>query len=1245
MKILAIRGKNLASLAGEFELRFHQGPLATTGLFAICGPTGSGKSTLLDALCLALYDETPRLTRATVRGVSLPDVGEETITPQDPRNLLRRRAGEGFAEVDFVGNDGIPYRARWSVRRARGRADGKLQNTEMLLETLDGGQRIGGVKNEVQQAIQERLGLSFPQFTRAVLLAQNEFATFLKANDNERAELLETLTGLDVYTGISIRAFERARNEQKALDTLQAQLAGQQPLDAEARVRLEQSLAAARTETAALERRKTELDRRLQWHDAWEKLKQAEQQAWDEVKKARTAREAAARRQAGFARVEAVQDARPRVAEVDRMAGEVAKHSQAVAAAEGDLAQARRVRQQADEALTQAAQAVAAAEQAKTAAGADLDRAKALDAAIELLAPRHADAVSALTGARQAEALAQQNLADKQAERDRIRQDLKIARDWLAANEPSRILAEDWPRWDLLFDEAAKAQNGLGDADRAIAALQRDERKQRQARDQAAAALAQAETGLQTAETQLQAAIQALAGFDPEGLATGRAAAETRREQLTDGERRWAALAGSLARQQELDAEAGTLQEKIARAETALTQLLAGKPAAAAWLEQAERSLKTAEAACAKNVETLRAALETGLPCPVCGATEHPYAAGDAPSRAMLAGLKAEVDECRQGLDVLVQQEATQQAAVETGRQRLAAIAGEGEPLAAAIQRDTAAWHAQAVAAELAAVAPADRPAWFATQHQSVRERLAAIAGEEDALRQAGKTRDEAQPARDAAQGRHAAARDALNVAQATLDRAVQAVRTAGDRQAEAARRLHERLDALDAAFAGEDWRPNWQADPVAFHRARREQARQWNARIETVNQRQTALGQLDIECQALAEAAAEKTARLQDATARFEQVDRDLQDKRRQRQALFAGRPVAEVEAGLARAVQDAEAGRQRQDQAARKAAQAQASAEAVLGQARQTFAASQQAAEQADATLNAWIAAFDAQHLEEPLDSAQLRTLLARDGAWIAAERQALQQLADDVGHAEMILQERRSRRETHEGQRATQDPADAVQTAWTQAAADLEQARQRAIEAELALRQDDERQARTAELQGNIDAQAAKTRIWGQLNDLIGSADGKKFRNYAQQFTLDVLLGYANRHLADLSRRYRLERVKDTLALMVVDQDMGDEYRSVHSLSGGESFLVSLALALGLASLSSNRVRVESLFIDEGFGSLDADTLRVAMDALDNLQAQGRKVGVISHVQEMTERIGIQIQVRRQSGGQSRIEVTSA
>ena len=151
-----------------------------------------------------------------------------------------------------------------------------------------------------------------------------------------------------------------------------------------------------------------------------------------------------------------------------------------------------------------------------------------------------------------------------------------------------------------------------------------------------------------------------------------------------------------------------------------------------------------------------------------------------------------------------------------------------------------------------------------------------------------------------------------------------------------------------------------------------------------------------------------------------------------------------------------------------------------------------------------------------------------------------------------------------------------------------------------------------------------------MWAQLGELIGSADGKKFRNFAQQLTLDVLLGYANRHLESLSRRYRLERLKDSLGLLVVDQDMGGEVRSVHSLSGGESFLVSLALALALASLSSHRVQVESLFIDEGFGSLDPESLDMAMKALIDLQQRGRTVGVISHVEEMKQQIDVAIEV---------------
>ena len=119
MKILAIRGNNLASLAGEFLVDFTATPLATAGVFAISGPTGAGKSTLLDALCLALYHDTPRLAVVNEKSINVPDIGQEILTPQDVRTLLRRGAVEGHAEVDFAGVDGRRWRAHWAVQRAR----------------------------------------------------------------------------------------------------------------------------------------------------------------------------------------------------------------------------------------------------------------------------------------------------------------------------------------------------------------------------------------------------------------------------------------------------------------------------------------------------------------------------------------------------------------------------------------------------------------------------------------------------------------------------------------------------------------------------------------------------------------------------------------------------------------------------------------------------------------------------------------------------------------------------------------------------------------------------------------------------------------------------------------------------------------------------------------------------------------------------------------------------------------------
>ena len=163
------------------------------------------------------------------------------------------------------------------------------------------------------------------------------------------------------------------------------------------------------------------------------------------------------------------------------------------------------------------------------------------------------------------------------------------------------------------------------------------------------------------------------------------------------------------------------------------------------------------------------------------------------------------------------------------------------------------------------------------------------------------------------------------------------------------------------------------------------------------------------------------------------------------------------------------------------------------------------------------------------------------------------------------------------------------------------------------------------------------------WNQLNKVIGSADGKRFREIAQCYTFEILIGYANTHLRNLTTRYRLKARRGTLWVDIIDRDMLSQVRGVNSLSGGETFIVSLALALGLSSLSSCGSNIGSLFIDEGFGNLDNNSLDMVISALEGLQhLQGRKVGIISHTEQIRSRIAPQIHLLKSQGGKSRIEI---
>jgi exonuclease SbcC len=431
------------------------------------------------------------------------------------------------------------------------------------------------------------------------------------------------------------------------------------------------------------------------------------------------------------------------------------------------------------------------------------------------------------------------------------------------------------------------------------------------------------------------------------------------------------------------------------------------------------------------------------------------------------------------------------------------------------------------------------------------------------------------------------------------------------------------------------NWRPRLEAEPEALQRDCAAWVGAWREHQGRSEQANIELKKIGPALTGASEARKQADLRLGEQARLTEQAQARLRQLQSERARLLHGRPADQVENSLEQALHGA---RQLKDRCA-----------VVLNESRQALAETRQAIqhwerEQQRRRQNQTEAEteFEQAVQAQGLDASELAVLLQRDQAWIRNERQALHDLQLGLERARTLHldAERRLRQHSADAPAVSREQAE---VALADGGSELQRKRDALAEQTALIKQDDARRERSRQLLDELEIQRREWELWGGLKELIGSADGKKFRGFAQGLTLDSLLVHANLHLQDLARRYRLQRVPGSdLELQVIDTDMGDEVRSVYSLSGGESFLVSLALALGLASLSSSRTEVESLFIDEGFGSLDQDTLDLALASLDTLQSLGRKIAVISHVQAMVERIGAQVLVEKRGAGQSRVRV---
>lgn len=1211
MKILAIRLKNLASLAGPFEIDFTAEPLASAGLFAITGPTGAGKSTLLDALCLALFGAVPRL--GDTGQAKMPDADTD-ISIGDPRTLIRRGTGGGYAEVDFVGVNGRRYRARWEANRARDKASGKLQNSRQSLIDLDSDQLLASQKTEYKTQLELALGLNFEQFTRAVLLAQSEFSAFLKANDNERSELLEKLTDTALYTQLGRRAFDKAKDAKDAHKQLQDQATGVVPLAPEARAELDQQLADAQQQLKTQQNQLKQLELQHTWLKELREWQERQSSATEQLQRAQAEWDNQATQRQDLSRLDQLAPQRHQFARraelltlLAPLAAQIQAHIEQQAELHTRQAQAQQQQISAQAALAEALKAQGDAVPLLRQA---FEAQSTLAHLTRDLAKRTEDKQQHETACAEGQALLK-GLQDKHTHVAERLQRLAAELERSSALAP---LSEAWGAYRdrlqqlmLIGNRLKKGQSELPQLEQRATTAAEKFAQQRDALD-----LLYQEAGAEPHAVAEQ--IQLLASLLQDNRKQQRAF-----EDLT---RLWDS-------QQQLDQQAAALTQKLADAQQQREQLNQTGLQTKAELAVAEQTLTVTKQllerqrlARSASVEELREQLQDGQPCPVCGSHEHPYHQPE----ALLQSLGRH-DES---------EEATAQKAVDTLKEKLTELRGEvggliaqqkeflqqQEHLATQQHALQPSLDAHPLAASLFNQDEAKRSHWLAQQLSQLTQSITQDEQRQGALlnlqQNAGRLQQQLQAAQDASQQ----ARQLLVDQQRELS---------NDRE-----RLDEELNAF-ASLLPADTLDGLRSDPAATFMQLDQQVSQ---RLEQLGHQHDELAEQQERQQAIEKEHTHQQHRQQQLDVLHQQVT-ELSEQQLAAQAtltaLLGEHTSAEhwqqqLEQVVVQSRQsEADANQQLQDirnQLIQLAADLKAQQER-----QQSFEAEQHTL---DARTNEWRA------LHPELDDHGLARLLAFDDKQVSELRQQVQHSEKAVEQAKVLLQEREQRLAEHLALHNGNLEAEALDSALAALNQQLAEGEKQCAELRARQADDQRRQDANHALAEQIARAYDEWQRWARLNALIGSATGDTFRKIAQAYNLDLLVHHANVQLRQLVRRYRLKRGGSMLGLLVMDTEMGDELRSVHSLSGGETFLVSLALALGLASMASSTLKIESLFIDEGFGSLDPESLQLAMDALDGLQAQGRKVAVISHVQEMHERIPVQIQVKRQGNGLSTLEV---
>lgn len=1065
MRIESVTFKNLNSLSGEHTIDFTGPPLGTTGFFAITGPTGAGKTTIFDAICLALYGKTPRLTQSTDQ-------------------IMTRHTASSFSRVRFrTGNS--CYISRWSLHKARGKADGALQPQEMELAEIKENvpRSIQEGKTNVCQAVESITGLDFERFTRSMMLAQGDFASFLKANATERAELLERLTGSAIYTDLSIAAYQKNKEIKSQLEFLEKQKEHIIVLNEEQVKNLKKKQSSIAKQCKEIQKERKDIDRKLGLMRDLDKLEQKGKNVRIEMKNAVLEKEKTL----------------PLVTEAER------------------ARKARRFSNNLDEIKR-------LSKEANTASGECDNLSRSLDAAnreVESWGNKHKQAQKELDAAKTASQQAESTL-----------------------QEAARL-------------ETSLSHNNAA-LERAEQSLVKNANKQKTLRQK-----------LRTESDIIDTAASQLEQLDIErkdhAVLNIDQAVYMTNEFCTEAER--------LVK---LNEEQGVLKLRLAQLapdiETNNTNrvVVDKTPGSETTQEQVSRMQSLFEKSAAENRQY--ASLFT---------VSTVFTILDKHNQEFTAAQRHEL------VETLIKTELLHD--------------GQGQHITEGPAGD------------------------FQNILQEMKSGLREGTKELRAMLQGLNTT--------------AGAAEAACLERAYTEREYnvksQEIITIKDKL----QKLHQQIQTAaqqsgtfdDALAAPGEWKQAIIGELKNKNLTLEKQTGRREHLSSEIQNHKTNLEVIKNELHSLEALVVEETAE----TEKLRVESGHMQASKKK---LLNNLPAAKFKTAVAKKLKQAETRLADAAEQMNKAAQTAAADKGLLESRRGEFEHIQKQLAGIKADLEAKLSATQFRSIEEvgkamrtPEQIEELETRI----------QSAQQELEAKQKFLESIVAEYRELQ---------------TNVTWKQTAAELESAVEKLdedYEANLKesgiiqerLDKNNADKTRREKLAGQIENTGHSAAKWALMNELIGSSSGRKFQKIAQNMTIDFLLALANEHLMRFGGRYKLKKALDKeLELEIIDTWQANAVRPTSTLSGGELFTASLALALALSDLVAHTRKIDSLFLDEGFGSLDADLLETVLSALENLQSRGKVIGIISHVASLKERIPVQIQVRKMSHGHSTIDVTS-